>query len=132
MLVALPLLVAPGPILRIVYGPGFQEAIVPLILLTIALVVNALTGLAGLTLSMAHREGLAAQVQWGALVTRVAIGTAVAATLGLNALAASACLVSSGMFLFMWRRTRRELGVNTAVTVSPDLSVLRHPSGAAT
>lgn len=129
VIVALPLFIAPGPILQVVYGSGFQAAITPLVLLTFALLINAATGLAGLTLSMAHREGLAARVQWGALVLRVAIGTAAAATLGLNALAASACLVSSGMFLFMWRRTKRELGVNTAATGRPDLSVLRHQSG---
>jgi O-antigen/teichoic acid export membrane protein len=126
---ALPLMVAPGPILKVVYGPGFQEAITPLVILTLALVVNALTGLAGLTLSMAHREGIAARVQWGALVTRVAIGTVAAAALGLNALALSAALVSSGMFVFMWRRTKRELGVNTAVTAHIDLSVLKEKPG---
>ena len=129
VLVALPLFIAPGPILHAVYGPGFQAAITPLVLLTVALLINASTGLAGLTLSMAHREGIAARVQWGALVLRIAIGSAAAATLGLNALAASACLVSSGMFLFMWRRTKRELGVNTAVTGRPDLSILKHQTG---
>lgn len=131
LLVALPLFVAPRWILDVVYGPGFQQAVIPLVLLTCALIVNALTGLAGLTLSMAHREGMAAQVQWGALVTRVAVGTAAAAFLGLDALAASAALVSSGMFLVMWRRTKGELGVNTAVTGRPDLSILKHPTAVA-
>ena len=124
--VALPLLVAPGPILQVVYGPGFQAAVTPLVLLTCALVVNALTGLAGLALSMTHREGVAARVQWGALALRVVLGTAAAEALGLNALAASACLVSSGMFVFMWRRAKRVVGVNTAVTGRPDLAVLKH------
>ena len=128
LLIALPLFVAPGPVLDVVYGPGFQQAVIPLVILTGALIVNALTGLAGLTLSMAHREGIAARVQWGALVTRLVIGTAAATLLGLDALAVSAALVSSGMFLVMWRRTRQELGVNTAVTGRPDLSVLKHPT----
>ena len=129
VLIALPLFVAPGWILDVVYGSGFQQAVVPLVVLTTALIINALTGLAGLTLSMAHLEGIAARVQWGALVTRVAIGTAAATFLGLDALAVSAALVSSGMFLVMWRRTRRELGVNTAATRRPDLSILKHSTG---
>lgn len=129
VVIALPLLVAPGWVLDVVYGSGFQQAVVPLVVLTLALIINAVTGLAGLTLSMAHLEGIAARVQWGALVTRVAIGAAAATFLGLNALAVSAALVSSGMFVVMWRRTRRELGVNTAVTGRPDLSILKHPTG---
>jgi O-antigen/teichoic acid export membrane protein len=129
-LVCLPLLLAPGPILNLVFGPGFEDAAVPLVLLTAALFVNALTGLAGLTLSMAHREGTAAKVQWSALIPRVIIGAAVAAAFGLNALAMSAAVVSMAMFVTMWVRARRELGVNTAFTATPDLSIIRHPAGA--
>jgi len=127
--VALPLLVAPGPILRLVFGPGFGDAIVPLLLLTAAFLVNASTGLAGLTLSMAHREGVAATVQWTALAPRVVVGTVVASAFGLNALAVSAALMSTLMFVSMWYRARAVVGVNTAVTTHVDLSLVRLPAG---
>jgi len=35
------------------------------------------------------------------------------------------------MFVVMWAKARREIGVNTAFTASPDLSIVRHPAGAA-
>lgn len=127
---SLPLLIAPGWVLGLVFGDGFSEASVPLLLLTAAFLVNALTGLAGLSLSMAHREGEAAKVQWMTLVFRVLLGTAVASAFGLNALALSAALLSAGMYVVMWLRTRRLLGVNTAATAHPDLSVVRSPAAA--
>lgn len=129
-LICLPLLLAPGFVLRVVYGSGFGDAVVPLILLTGALFVNALTGLAGLALSMAHREGEAAKIQWMTLVPRAVVGLAVAAAFGLNALAVSAAVMSVLMFVVMWARARRELGVNTGFTFRPDLSIIRHPAGA--
>lgn len=127
----LPLVLVPGQVLRLVFGPGFGAATVPVVLLSTAFMVNAITGLAGLGLSMAHREGVAARVQWSALIVRVLLGTAVAALLGLDALAVSATVVSAGMFVVMWSRARRILGVNTGVTTRPDLSIVRGPAGVA-
>ena len=129
MILCLPLLVAPGLVLRLVYGSGFQGAVIPLLLLTTALIVNAVTGLAGLTLSMAHREGVAAKVMWGALFPRVIIGASVASTFGVDALAVSAALVSTTTFVLMWRCTRHIIGVNTGFTARPDLSVIKRPAG---
>jgi O-antigen/teichoic acid export membrane protein len=131
MVLCLPLLIAPGPLLRLVYGPGFQSAVIPLLLLTAALIVNAVTGLAGLTLSMAHREGVAAKVMWGALVPRIIIGAFVSAIFGVDALALSAAVVSGSTFVLMWRCTRRIIGVNTGFTAHPDLSVIKRPAGGA-
>jgi O-antigen/teichoic acid export membrane protein len=128
--VALPLLVAPGPIVRIVFGPEFSDAVIPLMVLTTAFLVNAMTGLAGLTLSMAHREGVAARVQWVTVVVRVAVGTLVAAKYGLIGLSISAAVMSVLMFVVMWQRARTVVGVNTAVTTHVDLSLVRRPAGA--
>jgi O-antigen/teichoic acid export membrane protein len=128
-LICLPLLLLPSVVLRVVFGPGFSDAVIPLMLLTGALFINALTGLAGLALSMAHREGEAARIQWATLIPRVVVGTAVAAAFGLNALALSAALWSITMFVVMWARARRELGVNTGFTFRPDLAIVRHPAG---
>ncbi|HUW15864.1 MAG TPA: hypothetical protein VMW94_02200 [Actinomycetes bacterium] len=129
VVVALPLLLAPGAIVGLVFGKGFGDAVVPLLLLTAAYLVNATTGLAGLTLSMAHREGVAATVQWMVLVPRVAVGTLVAMALGLDALALSAAIWSVVMFVVMWQRARAVVGVNTAVTAHVDLTLVRRPAG---
>jgi O-antigen/teichoic acid export membrane protein len=131
VVVALPLLLAPGAIIGLVFGKGFGDAVVPLLLLTGAFLVNATTGLAGLTLSMAHREGVAATVQWMVLVPRVAVGALVAMAFGLDALALSAAIWSIVMFVVMWQRARTVVGVNTAVTAHVDLSLVRHPAGVA-
>ena len=44
-------------------------------------------------------------------------------------LAAEASLVSAVVFIVMWIRTRQVLGVDTAVTVRPDLHILRRTAG---
>jgi O-antigen/teichoic acid export membrane protein len=131
VVMALPLLLAPGAVLRLVFGAGFADAVVPLLLLTAAFLVNSSTGLAGLTLSMAHREGVAATVQWTVLVPRVVVGTLVAMTFGLNALALSAALWSVVMFVVMWMRAKSVVGVNTGVTLDVDLTLIRRPAGGA-
>lgn len=125
----LPIVVAPETVLRVLYGPGFSAAAVPLVLLTGAMLFNAAMGLAGLTLSMSHREGVAATVQWATLVVRVAVGTVAAATLGVTALAVSAAVISVAMYVTMWVRTRQELHVNTALTARPNLALVREPAG---
>lgn len=121
----LPMVVAPRPVLTVVYGSGFDRAAPVLLLLTVGFLVNVLMGLAGTTLSMSGREGLGAQVQWAGVVLRVVVGPPAALLGGVVALAASASAVSAFVFVAMWLRTRRELGVSTHVTLRPELRLLR-------
>jgi O-antigen/teichoic acid export membrane protein len=125
VLLWLPIVLLPQLVLRIVFGPGFSEAAAPMVLLCTALVVNALMGLAGLTLSMGHREGVVASTQWWTLLVRVAVGALVAWQLGLVALAVSSLVWSTVYYVWIWLRVRREMGVNTALTVHPDLTLVR-------
>lgn len=125
----LPMLVAPGLVLDLVYGDGFGEGALVLVLLSLGFVVNVLMGLAGTTLSMAGREGLGAQVQWAGVVLRCILVVPAAMLGGVVALAVVASTVSSLLFVAMWFRVRRELGVMTHVTLRPDLAALRRTAG---
>ena len=125
----LPMLVAPGAVLGLVYGEGFRDGGLVLVLLSVGFIVNVLMGLAGTTLSMAGKEGLGAQVQWAGVVLRVVLVVPAALWGGVVGLAVAASLVSSLVFVAMWARTRRELGVSTHVTLRPDLHLLRRTAG---
>jgi O-antigen/teichoic acid export membrane protein len=125
----LPMLVAPGLVLDLVYGEGFGEGALVLVVLSVGFIVNVLTGLAGTTLSMAGREGVGAQVQWAGVVLRVALVIPAALLGGVVAVAAVASAVSATVFVTMWFRTRRVLGIRTHVTLRPDLRILRRTAG---
>ena len=122
----LPIVIAPNAVMRVVFGRGFEDTpVLPVILLCSALVVNAAMGLAGLTLSMAHREGIVASTQWMTFVGRVVVGTVAASLYGLTGLAISSFAFSSVFYVWIWVRVRRELGVNTATTLHPDIRLVR-------
>jgi O-antigen/teichoic acid export membrane protein len=128
-LVWLPMLIAPGLVLDVVYGPGFGSAVPVLLLLAAGFITNVLMGLAGTTLSMSGREGLAAQVQWAGVILRVVVGVPAAMLGGVVALAVTSTVTSTLVFVVMWMRTRRQTGVSTHVTLRPDLRLLRRTAG---
>ncbi|WP_432476756.1 lipopolysaccharide biosynthesis protein [Nocardioides sp. GXQ0305] len=126
---ALPLFVAPGPVIELVYGPGFSAAVPVLVLVSLGSLGNVATGMAGTTLSMLGREDVAAKVQWQGAVLRWVVGVPAALTFGLPGLTVSALIVSAFVFTVMWWRTRRAVGVATHVTLRPELSLLRRTPG---
>ena len=128
-LVCLPLLIAPGPILDLVFGSGYGAGASVLVLITVGSIVNVITGLCGATLSMTHREGIVATVQWVGLAVRLVLGVAAALALGIDGLAASAGLVTAGVYLALWVITKRRVGVLTHLTLRPKLSILRNTAG---
>jgi O-antigen/teichoic acid export membrane protein len=129
LVLSLPMLVAPGFVLDLVYGPGFAEAAPVLLLLAVGFFGNVATGLAGTTLSMLGLEGVAAQVQWTGAAIRVALGVPAALIWGLMGLTVSALTVSIFVFTLMWLRARQHLGVFTHATLRPELYLLRRTSG---
>ncbi|MBA2558616.1 MAG: lipopolysaccharide biosynthesis protein [Propionibacteriales bacterium] len=124
--VCVPILVAPGAVLGIVFGSGYAGAASVLVLLTAGSVVNVLTGLCGATLSMTHREGVVAVVQWAGLGVRLLLGATAAIVLGVDGLGASAGLVTAGIWVALWTAARRRVGVRTHLTLHPKVSVLRN------
>ena len=81
----LPILVAPGMSLTLVFGAQFSAAAAVLVVLSLGNVVNVLTGLSAVALTMSHREGVAARIQVVALVARLVTGTVAALTWGSGA-----------------------------------------------
>lgn len=129
LVLALPIVLAPGLVVDLVYGEGFRAAVPVLLLVSIGSFGNVATGMAGTTLSMLGREGVAAQVQWAGALLRVAIGVPAALAGGLMGLTLSALTVSVFVFTVMWWRTRRTVGLFTHATLRPDLSLLGRTSG---
>lgn len=129
LVLALPIIVAPGFVLDVVYGSGFRDAVPVLLLVSVGSFGNVATGMAGTTLSMLGREAVAAQVQWAGAVLRVVIGVPAAMLGGLMGLTLSALTVSVFVFTVMWWRTHRAVGVFTHATLRPELSLLSRTSG---
>jgi hypothetical protein len=63
------------------------------------------------------------------VVLRAALVVPAALVGGVVALAVVASSVSALVFVVMWSRTRRILGVRTHVTVRPELAILRRTAG---
>jgi O-antigen/teichoic acid export membrane protein len=129
LLLALPIVVAPGMVVDLVYGSGFGGAVPVLLLVSIASVGNVTTGMAGTALSMLGREDVAARVQWAGALLRVALGIPAAALAGLMGLTLSALTVSVFVFTLMWWSARRTVGISTHATLRPELSILSRTSG---
>lgn len=125
----LPMVIAPGLVLDLVYGQDFSGAALVLVVLSAGFIVNVVMGLAGTTLSMAGREGVGARVQWAGVIVRSVLVVPAALLGGVMGLAVVASLVSAMVFVVMWSRTRRVLGVRTHVTLRPDLRLLRRTAG---
>ncbi len=126
---ALPMVVAPGLLLDVVLGPGFRDAVPVLLLLCVGSFGNVATGLAGTTLSMMGREGVAAQVQWSGALLRVGLGVPAGLLGGLIGLTLSAVVVSILVFMALWLATRRTVGLFTHATLRPEPSLLRRTAG---
>ena len=129
LVIAIPLLVAPAWVLSVVFGPGFQDAVPVLILLSLAFCGNVATGMSGTTLSMLGREGVSARVQWAGAVLRVVVGIPAAWFNGLMGLTLSATAISVVVFVAMWWSARRSVGVRTHATLRPRLGLLRRTAG---
>lgn len=129
LLLALPIVVAPELVLRVVYGPGFAGAVPVLLAVSLAALGNVATGMAGTALSMLGREDVAATVQWQGAALRVVLGVPAALVAGLPGLTVSTLTASAFVFTVMWWRTRRTVGLATHATLRPDLSLLRRTDG---
>ena|GEM_PF-1290214 len=120
-----PMLVAPGPLLDVVYGAGFDGAATVLFLLTVGSIANVMSGLCGTALTMSHHEGAVAAVQVVACVIRIGLGVAAAAIWGLDGLGAAAAIMTVAMYFTMWRLAKTRLGLRTEPTLRPRLGIVR-------
>lgn len=103
-----------GPILEL-FGPGFAEMRVELILLALGQLVNGLTGGCGILLNMSGREGLHAAISMAFLVLSVVAALAGAMLNGTVGVAAGMLCAVSGLNLTLWWAARRVTGEDTSV-----------------
>lgn len=124
-LVVVPMLLAPELLLELVFGSGFEQAALALMLLTAGQVANVVSGLAGTVLTMSRREGLSAAVQTGTAISRMLVGAAAAWSFGLVGLAVSSAAHSVLMYTLIWHLARSRVGVRTEPTLRPSWRALR-------
>ena len=125
----MPMLIAPEWVLGVVYGARFEPAATVLFLLSLGNVANVLTGLCGTALTMSHHEGLVATVMAGGVVLRIVLGGAAAYLFGLEALAATASVITVTTATLLWLSAKRLLSLWTHPTLRPSIGVLRRTNG---
>jgi O-antigen/teichoic acid export membrane protein len=121
----IPMLLAPGFLLDVVYGPGFDEAEVALVILTVGYVANVTTGLASIALAMTGREYDLARILWACVGCRAVLAVAGASLGGVDGLAIAEALSTMIMVMAIWRSSRKLTGLSTQLTLHPDIRVLR-------
>jgi O-antigen/teichoic acid export membrane protein len=124
-----PMMLVPGVVLTVVFGEGFEAAAIPLMLLSTGYLLNSVSGMSGITLSMAHHEGVVARLTWTAVAVRVLLGSAAAVAWGVTGLAVSALVVSTLYYFALWTEARRRVSVSTHATWRPRLALFREISG---
>ena len=125
----LPMVAAPALLLTVVFGEGFGGAAAALMLLATGCLLNSVSGMSAITLSMAHHEGAVAVATWGSLVLRVASGSVCAVLWGITGLAASSTAITILFYVVTWWQARRLLSISTHATLRPQLALLRQISG---
>jgi O-antigen/teichoic acid export membrane protein len=126
-----PLMVAPGLVLRVVFGADFSSAaaVAALMLLASRYFLNSVSGPSTPLLSMAHREGDVAVMNWLVLGARVCSGFVCAYLWGTVGLALSAFVWAGIGYAASWWVARWRLSVRTDLTLRPSLSLLNKVSG---
>lgn len=125
----IPMLLVPRLPLDIVFGEAFRDAAPVLVLLAAAYLMNAVSGMSGVTLSMSHHEGYVARVQWIGLSLRITLGAVAAWQFGLVGIAVTSSVVTVLVYLLMWLHARSHVGVVTHATLRPQLGLLRKVAG---
>ena len=124
-----PMVLAPGLSLTIVFGADFAPAATALMLLSTGFLLNSVSGLSATTLSMAHHEGDVALINWCAVAVRIVAGVVCARAWGVNGLAASSAVIAAAVYTASWYYVRRRLALSTHATLRPRLSLLRRIPG---
>jgi len=124
-----PMLVAPKPLLQAIYGASFGAAAPILVILTLGVITNVLTGMCGVALMMSRYEAIVARVQWTGVAVRIGLGATLALQFGSVGLAASAAAVSACVSVTLWYLARRRLGMWTHLTLRPDFGLMRRTAG---
>lgn len=125
----LPMVLAPGLVLSLLFGVSFAAAAPVLVLLATGYLTNAISGLSSTTLSMTRHEGDVAVLNWCAATARVISGIACAGVWGVTGLAASSAVIAVLHYAASWTTVRRRLSISTHATLRPQLSLFGRIAG---
>lgn len=129
LLVAAPMLLMPSPTLSFIFGEAYSDAGTVLILLTLGVVVNVITGLSAPLLAMTGHERRIAVVQWLSILLRLPTGFALGISAGSVGLALGSSVIAGLSWLWIMIEARRRLGINTLPSRRLDLRLLRRTVG---
>jgi O-antigen/teichoic acid export membrane protein len=102
-----------APLLGLLFGEAYEDGAPILIALALGQIVNVLTGLCGVALSLCRREQLALRVSLAALAASVVADWVAASLWGVTALAIASAITSALSYLALWWLAHRELGMWT-------------------
>lgn len=126
---ALPLLVAPTEVLRLVFGSGYSGAADLLVILSLGSLVNVATGICGAFLLMTGHEGALSRATWVTVLGRLAVGLLAMSLWGVTGLAVSAAVMTVLLNSVKALDAYRLAGMNTLPTLRPKLSLLLQARG---
>jgi O-antigen/teichoic acid export membrane protein len=125
----LPILIAPGEVMGLMFGAEFRDAAAVLLILTVGSLVNCLTGMCGTALMMSGHEGVPALLGGITVAGRFVVGLILVQQFGIIGLAVSAVaftiLFNVALSVFALKR----LGLNTWPTLKPRMGLLRQTEG---
>jgi O-antigen/teichoic acid export membrane protein len=113
--VAAAFVVAGGPILAAVFGPGFERGAPALAILAFGQWVGVGAGSGGLLLNMCGRERDTARGLGIAAAANVALNAVLVPRLGLVGAAIATATTLVGWRALLWRQARRRLGVDPSI-----------------
>jgi O-antigen/teichoic acid export membrane protein len=125
----LAVIAMPELLLGVAFGDAFRSAAGALVVLSLGMVVQVLTGMCATALAMTHGEGVVAIVHSAGVVVRVCLGVVAALVAGVMGLSVSSALVTASIFVVLWWQARRRLGISTQLTLRPDLPLMLRTPG---
>jgi O-antigen/teichoic acid export membrane protein len=125
----LGMIAMPELLLGVAFGDAFRPAAAVLVVLSLGMVVQVLTGMCATALSMTHGEGVVAAVHSIGIGMRVCLGVVAALAAGAIGLSVTSAVVTASIFVVLWWQARRRLGLSTQPTLRPELPLLLRTRG---
>jgi O-antigen/teichoic acid export membrane protein/CelD/BcsL family acetyltransferase involved in cellulose biosynthesis len=117
------IVLATGPYLLGLFGPGFKDAYPAMFIISVGLVVRAATGPSEFVLNMLGRQSDCARSFMTAAAVSIALNLALVPLFGMLGAATASATAFATAAILNWRTARRELGINLFVFGTDPASV---------
>ena len=101
-------------IIRVVFGPEYAGAYIPLLILCIGQLVNAATGSVASLLNMTGHERDTMQSALAGAVTNIVLNVTLTPMWGMNGAAAATAATLIVWNMMMWHKVRKRLGIEAS------------------